>query len=206
MTTRTDTLSLTRPNSLAIVLMMLGNLIPLVGVIWWGWTVASVLVLYWVETVIIGLMNVPRIMATKDGFGIKVFISLFFMVHFGGFCWGHAFFLKQSFNAGPEFDALLNFRAELSPLVISAAAFFASHLFGLIRSFFGPVKYKDRDANLQMFTPYGRIIIMQFTVLLGGGLVMMLGSPLAAIIILILLKTWLDWIGLKLAEKYTLLL
>ncbi len=206
MTTQTYTLSLTRPHTISVVLMVMGNLIPLVGVIFWGWTVASVLVLYWVETVIIGLMNVPRIMATKDSFRLKLFISLFFMVHFGGFCWGHAFFLKQSFNAGPEFDALLNFRQEMSPLVISAAAFFASHLFGLIRSFFGPIKYKDRAANLQMFTPYGRIIIMQFTVLVGGGLVMLLGSPIAAIIFLILLKTGLDWVGLKLAEKYTLLL
>ncbi|MCF6219828.1 MAG: hypothetical protein L3J65_01820 [Robiginitomaculum sp.] len=38
MTPQTDTLSLARPNSISVALMVMGNLIPLVGVIWWGWT------------------------------------------------------------------------------------------------------------------------------------------------------------------------
>ena len=201
-----DDIKLYPTSAFAVMLMIFGNLIPLIGVVFWGWTVTSVLVLYWIETVIIGIMNVPRILATGSGLKTRVFIALFFIVHFGGFCYGHAFFLKEAFNATPVFDSLFDFQNELSPLLISAIAFFISHLFGLIISFFGPVKYRDREPNVQVFMPYGRIFIMQFVVLIGGGFVQILGAPIAALIILILLKTGLDWVGLRLSEKYTLLL
>ena len=41
--------------------------------------------------------------------------------------------------------------------------------------------------------PYGRVIVLHLTVLFGGWIVMLLGSPLFALVVLVALKTAADW-------------
>ena len=46
----------------SVALLVPFNLVPLVGVLFWGWNVATLLVLYWVENGIVGLLNVPKML------------------------------------------------------------------------------------------------------------------------------------------------
>jgi Family of unknown function (DUF6498) len=39
----------------------IGNLVPLVGVLFFGWDLPSLVVMYWIETGVVGLINVLRI-------------------------------------------------------------------------------------------------------------------------------------------------
>ena len=59
-------------------------------------------------------------------------------------------------------------------------------------NFFGKKEYVGRLANEQMFFPYGRIVIMHIVIILGGGLVLALGQPVVALIMLIALKLAFD--------------
>jgi hypothetical protein len=43
-----------------------------------------------------------------------------------------------------------------------------------------------------MLQPYGRVVIMHITVLIGGFLLMLLGSPVIGLILLLFLKTFID--------------
>jgi len=43
-----------------------------------------------------------------------------------------------------------------------------------------------------MGQPYGRVVVLHMTVLFGGWIVMTLGSPLAALVLLVVLKTAAD--------------
>jgi hypothetical protein len=43
-----------------------------------------------------------------------------------------------------------------------------------------------------MAQPYGRVVILHLTILLGGFMVMALGSPMIGLILLITLKTFVD--------------
>lgn len=47
------------------VLLVAANLIPLVGVLFFGWSLWTILVLYWVENGIVGFWNVPRILLAQ---------------------------------------------------------------------------------------------------------------------------------------------
>ena len=38
--------------------LLAANLVPLCGVLWWQWSVSSVIVLYWFENIVIGVINV----------------------------------------------------------------------------------------------------------------------------------------------------
>ncbi len=45
----------------SLVGLAVGNLITLAGVVLWGWDASSILVMYWIETGVVGVINVLRI-------------------------------------------------------------------------------------------------------------------------------------------------
>lgn len=46
-------------------LLVLANLVALIGVLFLGWNLAMILVLYWVESGIVGLLNLPKILLAR---------------------------------------------------------------------------------------------------------------------------------------------
>jgi hypothetical protein len=50
-----------------------------------------------------------------------------------------------------------------------------------------------------MFAPYGRLVVLHVTIILGAIAISTTGAPVAAIVVLVLLKTALD-LGLHLRE------
>ncbi len=172
----------------ALIFLLLVNLIPVLGVWLLSWDIATIIVLYWLETVIIGLVNIPKMWACEGGVGTKVFITLFFLFHFGMFSWGHLTFLIQMFDAGRIIGGL----RDGGPVVWTAASLLISHLFSMIVNFFGQKEYKGRAVNTQMFFPYGRIVVMHIVIIFGGVLVMSFGAPVLALLLLIGLKIIMD--------------
>jgi Family of unknown function (DUF6498) len=51
--------------SRSAVLLLAANLIPLVGVVFFGWSLLTILVLYWIENGIVGFWNVPKIVLAQ---------------------------------------------------------------------------------------------------------------------------------------------
>lgn len=98
----------------AVVLLVGFNLVPLAGVLFGGWNVWTLLVLYWVENGIVGALNVPRMLlaqgddaATRmvdasvigplpvpgSGSGSKIVLVAFFLAHYGIFWFVHGVFI-----------------------------------------------------------------------------------------------------------------
>lgn len=209
------------------LVLILANLIPVIGVLLYEWNVLSILLLYWTESVIIGVLNVAR-MAVSDsgnvlqgvlaladrpipdevrdnmpqigGSVLKYILIPFFVVHYGMFCYGHLMAVVGIFG-----DGGISLRASSSlfeywqpTFWIAVVAVFASHLYSFMANFIGEGEYKRANLMLLMHRPYGRIIAMHVAIVLGAGLVMWLGSPLPMLLILILIKTSLD---MRLHEK-----
>ena len=183
---RNDPARWRRPSALLLIAM---NLVPLVGVVAFGWSVGALMLLYWAETVVIGVLNIPRLltagMGSGDGFGRgcgAVFITGFFIVHYGLFNFGHYSFLQEFFTL-PALD---------TGLLIALAGLAASHLFSLFVNWFGKGEYKDATSNAQMVRPYGRVFVMHVVIIIGGFLSDRLGEPLAPLILLVALKIVVD--------------
>ena len=76
------------------------NAIPLIGVLFFGWSLMTILVLYWLENGIVGGWNIPRIALAKGedpGQDVataarnqRAFI-IPFIIHYGIFWLGHGF-------------------------------------------------------------------------------------------------------------------
>jgi hypothetical protein len=89
----------------SVLVLIAFNLVPLVGVLVGRWNVATLLVLYWVENGVIGVLNVPKVLLaegpTRTGIGSALalvpasrgLIAAFFLVHYGVFWVVHGIFV-----------------------------------------------------------------------------------------------------------------
>ena len=76
---------------------------------------------------------------------------------------------------------------------------FISHGVSYVFNYIGRGEYLRTTAAAQMFAPYGRLVVMHVTVIIGAMAISVTGAPAAAIVVLVLLKIALD-LGLHLAE------
>lgn len=186
----------------SVIILILMNLYPIFGVLFMGWQVFAVLFLFWTENVIIGVLNVIKmILASPDdkfGWASKIFMIPFFCCHYGMFTLVHGIFIFVLFGGYfDKFDAITNFSDALrvlftSDLAWAVLALAASHIVSLITNYIGKGEYKTSSLGLLMGQPYGRVVIMHLTIIFGGFLLSIFGSPAAGMVLLILLKTFID--------------
>jgi hypothetical protein len=98
-------------------------------------------------------------------------------------------------------DGEPDFGATVDPLAILfvLACLFISHGLSYRLNYIGRGEYLRTTAAGQMFAPYGRLVVLHVTIIIGAIVISMTGAPAAAIVVLVLLKIALD-LGLHLAE------
>jgi len=184
--------SLSSPSTL---LLIIANLVPVAGTVFFGWKLSDVMVLYWAESAVIGFFNLLKIIVI--GRWGALFAGPFFLGHFGGFMAVHFLFLYMLFVKGPQGGDvsdpdLATVIALFVALWPALAALFISHAFSFFSNFIGRGEYRGRTVNQQMSEPYSRIIFMHLVLIFGGGLSMFLGEPTPVLIIVIGLKIYFD--------------
>lgn len=171
-----------------VLSLIAANLVPIFGVLFMGWDVGSILLLYWIESLVIGILNIPKILMAKGFIVLNIFNAAFFAVHFGGFSAGHGLFLKEMFEVDLSVKSILTW----DPITIAAVSFFVSHFISMVINFFGRREYEKRTSSEQMFAPYGRVVVMHLTIIFGGILAQKFGAPAFALLVLIAIKTTID--------------
>ncbi len=176
--------------------LIAANLIPLIGVFAWGWRIFDIVFLYWLENLVIGVLNAVKILSLKnekDGaLQIEKFIfTPFFLVHYGIFCFVHGKFVFDLLGEG---ERMSNIPALLATggIGMAFAGFIVSHAFSFLSNFIGGGEYKRNDVSKQMFAPYGRVAVLHIAVLFGAFVINVMGSPLVMLLLLIGGKIALD--------------
>ncbi len=215
---------------LPITIVLISNLIPLLGVVFWGWDTFVLLMLYWMETLIIAFWTLLRILIGADfsrsfvGEVIsRLFMFVFFLIHSGGFLLGHLIFLWTFF--GKEWSHEIQVTSSLSNLPIEAfwqkMVIANGLLIPLAVSFVGrgiaflidmsklslwkrlvdQDSFDGKQAGALVGGLYTRIIIMHLVILGGAALAQKFGA-LAPLLLLIAAKTVVDlWLFIKLDLK-----
>ncbi len=192
------------------VFLILANTVPLVGVFLHHWTVFAVVLLYWSENVIVGAFNVLRMLIAKPRQGLawaaKAFMVPFFCVHYGLFTYVHGVFVflliggqKPQSGFGLSVPTVLAALREQG-LAWAVVALIVSHGFSFLHNYVAGGEYLRISLQQLMSQPYGRVVVLHLAVLGGGFLILSLGSPVGALVILIALKTALD-LRAHLAER-----
>lgn len=185
-------LSLTSPTTLVLII---ANLVPVAGSIFLGWRLSDVMLLYWAESAVIGFFNICKIIVIDRW--AALFAGPFFAAHFGGFMAVHFLFIYTIFIEGADTQGsgsgdLAEVALLFSNLWPALAALFLSHAYSFYANFLARREFQGRTVKDQMSEPYSRIIFMQIVLIFGGGLTMMLGSPVPVLLIMIAFKVFFD--------------
>lgn len=184
--------------------LVVANLVPLVGVFWLGWDAFSLVLLFWLENVIIGFFNILRMVTARgDGTGAvakKLFMIPFFTIHYGFFTLAQGVLLFSIFGKAAglestqpgEIPAMAWQQVVALGLGLTLLTLFASHGVSFLTNTLAAGEYKQARVDTLMGRPYGRIMIMQFTVLIGGFLAQMTGSNRWALLVLVVAKLVVD--------------
>ncbi len=187
--------------------LIIANIIPLFGVLFWQWDISSIIFLYWFENIVIGFYNIFRmkkaaahatemevndqkiiVKTEEDRKKIKavtyIFLIPFFIIHFGLFSLGHGIFVFFMFGR-PELYGI--------SLIAAIGSLMVSHGISYTRNYIGNQEYMKTNPAVQMFRPYKRIMVMHFTIILSGFTLLGLGAPIWSLVILIAIKIGVDW-------------
>ena len=266
--------------SRSAVLLVLANVIPLVGVLFFGWSLITILVLYWLENGIVGLWNVPKILLAQGSVIPRIpdlppsaaaaatfspeqaaelqeqwrraqaahasqllgpravgrlsavpraGLAIFFAIHYGLFWLVHgifvfalpAFGVFSGYAAAPAFGGFpgsattrVCFDSEgpigcvggafgevvWSSILIGALALFLSHGASFFLNYLARGEYITASPSGQMGAVYGRVVILHLTIIFGAFVVALLGAPIGALLVLVVLKTAFD-LALHLRER-----
>jgi Family of unknown function (DUF6498) len=138
--------------------------------------------IYMVQSLMIGVVHIVKLNLYRFALPSepnqpknRIFISLFFMVHYGFFHFVYSFFIPP-------------FKVDWTVVVIGAAIFMANLIWNTIKHF-----QKENSGSYTavdfMFLPYVRIIPIHIAIILGGFVGAITGSFAAVFVILAVLKT-----------------
>ncbi len=181
------------------VVLVVTNTLPLLCVLFFDWQVFFLIALYWMENVVIGVLNIFRFVTilVRNKAWDAILMIPFFTVHYGMFTGVHGFFVIAMF--GKEFqktgdDLLLVLPAILEQpgMKIAAIGFLGSHLFSYFYHFIGKEEYRKATTQSLMSAPYKRVVILHLTILFGGFLVLSTGEHLMALVLMVVIKMVMD--------------
>jgi hypothetical protein len=209
--------------NIPLIALVVANLIPLWGVVFWGWDAFNIVLLYWSENIVVGFYNILKMACVKVSHPAehlrKFFMIPFFSVHYGGFCAVHGSFILVLFKEDSSFmndttwpcffvflQMLLNVIKNAYSIMslemrYAMGALFLSHGVSFVYNYLIKGEYAKVQPDKLMGSPYARIVIMHLAVLFGAFLTAALGSPVGILIILVALKTYLDVIFHKRQHK-----
>lgn len=190
-----------------LLLLIALNMIPLLGVLLWQWDIFMVILLFWLENAVIGVFNWLKILGCRGNknnepqlkpWYANLGLSVFFLFHYGFFTSGHGMIILNIFDkgfSGSPLDVWLWVYDWLQSidqvLWLAIAAMIAYWLFDLIQ--FWLHERQTKDVGKQMMEPYSRIVIAHLVLLFGAFVVLKFGFELAIVILLVLVKTFINY-------------
>jgi hypothetical protein len=196
-----------------VISLIFANVVTIVLAILGNWDLATVLFIYWSQSIIIGIFTVISILGAdtaalaadiekpirEQGGSVtitpcyagfyKCGLAGFFTLHYGIFHWAYFSFIVESGLFEP-----VNFSDP--GIWLSCGLFFANH-------FYSHIRYRHEGArgagviNEEFFSPYRRIIPMHLTIIFGSIVVIALQvfgiqSTMPVLVLFLVLKTHSD--------------
>lgn len=181
--------------SISVIVLVIANLTPIIGVCVFGWRLFPIVLLYWAETGIIALYAVVKVFVIDKIWAFP--FVLLFLLFVGLFMTGHYILINGWLNGGtadvtsenlPNFHTLSIISLSLAPLVVSYGVSF-------VHDFLGKKEYLTTMSDDVMNRVYVRVIILQISILVGAVIAAALESSAVTVLVLIVCcKTVVDLI------------
>jgi hypothetical protein len=189
----------------SVIVLILTNLLPVFGVFIFKWELYPIMLLFWLETLIISVLNLFKIFLCSPG-DIKLWFQKIFIVPY--FCFVYGFLiiscgLAISYLFGGNFYEVIN---TFSPRLISQyinqhhliwaiLALGASRCFSFGANYIGKGEYKQSTLKNLVYQPFGHIVVIEIVILATAAIIKIAGAPVMGLILLVLIKLGLDLIS-----------
>jgi Family of unknown function (DUF6498) len=170
------------PSDYLIILM---NLVPLSGVWLLGWDPAQMFLIYYYESIIIGLITIIKMallpfigpkdfweLQTKNRFVVTAGFILFFIFHFGMFVTVQLIIFMSTSNITETINPFELFskssNATNNYTKIMLLLFLGIYALQTSIEYIFKKGYREANIVMLMIAPYGRIFVQQFVVIIGA--------------------------------------
>lgn len=183
----------------------IANVVPIIGVLFFQWSVFSILLAYWLENIVIGFFQFLKMRRATMNYPVnernslvpgplrpvkpaeRMVMPIFFLVHFGIFSFVHLGLLR-ALVARPQDSQ--NFTLSI---LCSLVPFFIIYGKSYVQEYILPKEYEKVPMARLMFSAYPRVVVMHLVILIGAFPVMLLtGISPKFSLLLILLKIVVD--------------
>lgn len=193
---------------ISVIALLAVNIIPLFGVLFFDWDTFLIAILYCSENVIIifytalkiaflGVLQPSGRHGSKTPSRINLFLSEipFFLAKYCAFAFFHFVIILSLFNKSDRF--LYDWQewklANLQPEMKTAfMALFISHGISFVHNFLLKREFASVHVSFLMKAPDKRVGLMHAAVLIGVIFSSFLGSPAPFVVMIIILKTFID--------------
>jgi hypothetical protein len=157
----------------SVAALLIANLVPLGGVIFFQWDVFYVLFSYIVECMVIGIYNIIKLILVAKWMAL-VYIPMFIMMFYFVILMPVAIVGGLYDNQHLGEQAFHNFLAALGVCGISFAV---SHGISFARNYLARKEYAGKSAEDQFIAPFKRIFLVVAAAILGALLIMTRQAP-----------------------------
>ncbi len=190
---------------LSLAALVMANLIPLFGVVFLGWGLITVLMLFCLEALVVGVTYLIKIFISYTSSSsqgkIALVIMVFYFLHFSVFITVYTLILINLF-APPEYEHIfysMNIGDLFEKLLIEMelkwafAALVFSNVVSLVFVYIGGREYQKADPAELMFVPYKYLFSIHFGFLIGAHIAVIFGmTTMPFLSVLLILKTAMD--------------
>ncbi|NQV13238.1 MAG: hypothetical protein HQ530_02960 [Parcubacteria group bacterium] len=189
------------------VLFLIGaNCIPLVGTIFLGWDILTVLFVYWLETIVMGFFSALKLFISSGKSGVMIYGAIIFTITYP--IWVYVYLkaiqamavVIQGEEAAITGTSLIeeitfllaNFSGSI---ILALLSLFISHAFSFGTNFLRQKEYKTHQHQTfsdLMYAPYKRIVTMHIVLFAGSFLAVIFSAPHFFVVVLVILKILVD--------------
>jgi hypothetical protein len=196
----------------SVVVLLFTNFLPILGVIYFQWDLYSIMLLFWLETLIIAVLSLFKMLlcSPKD---VWLWLKKPFIIIYLGIQYVFLIIscgLAISYLFGGDFYEIVNAPSlDLLSRYIQKYQLFGalvglgvSRCFSLAVNYIGKGEYKQSTIRSLMYQPFGQIVVIEIVIIITGLIIKIAGAPLIGLILLIVIKIYLDMMShLKLHSK-----
>ncbi len=181
-------------NNKSVIALIAANFIPIFGVLFFGWDLFTLLILYWAESAVIGFYTIFKLIIV--GKYLAILLVPFFIIHFGAFMVGHLLAIMALLNVQINIFKFEEFYPIFFKISYAFMGLVISHGISFFVNFIGEEKFKilEKGKALGMieWQPYKRVLLMHFVIILSGFLIVFFRINTTPLILLVGLKTIVD--------------
>lgn len=191
-----------------MVVAVVAAAVPLLGVLSGSWSLREVVVLYWAENLVIGALQVVKMVAAGlfQGEPVKqlgkLFLIPFFIFHYGMFCFVHGVFVfaltSGAFGGGggggPSPDDIPRLMFEMPrPFWLALGLLALGRVHEMVSGFFLSGRWRSGVGTEKLMgEPYKHIVVVHIGILGGAFLSLALGNPMGVLLIIVVGKLLID--------------